>query len=48
MKLANVKPAWWWALGLTALFAVLAYTALNWYAIVDDDEWVGMQGEARQ
>lgn len=47
MKLANVKPAWWWALGLTALFAVLAYTALNWYAIVDDDEWVGMQGEAR-
>ncbi len=47
MKLANVKPAWWWALGLTALFAVLAYIALNWYAIVDNDEWVGMQGEAR-
>ena len=47
MKLANVKPAWWWALGLTALLAVIAYIALNWYAIVDDDEWVGMQGEAR-
>jgi hypothetical protein len=47
MKLANVKPAWWWALGLTALFAALAYIALNWYEIVDRDEWVGMQGEAR-
>ena len=45
--LARVKPAWWWALGLTALFALLAYAALNWYIIVDDDEWVGMQGEAR-
>lgn len=45
--LANVRPAWWWALGLTALFALLAYAALNWYIIVDDEEWVGMQGEAR-
>ena len=45
--LARVKPAWWWALGLTALLALLAYAALNWYIIVDDDEWVGMQGEAR-
>jgi hypothetical protein len=45
--LANVKPAWWWALGLSALFAALAYVALNWYVIVDDDEWVGMQGDAR-
>ncbi len=47
MKLANVKPAWWWALGLTALLAALTYIALNWYEIVDRDEWVGMQGEAR-
>jgi hypothetical protein len=45
--LANVKPAWWWALGLTALFAALAYVAVNWYIIVDDEEWVGMQGDAR-
>jgi Domain of unknown function (DUF4350) len=44
---ARVRPVWWWALGLTALFAALAYVALNWYVIVDDDEWVGMQGEAR-
>jgi hypothetical protein len=43
----RVRPAWWWALGLTALCAALAYIALNWYAIVDDEEWVGMQGEAR-
>ncbi len=43
----RVRPVWWWALGLTTLFAALAYIALNWYAIVDDDEWVGMQGEAR-
>ena len=45
--LARVKPAWWWALGSTALLALLAYAALNWYIIVDDDERVGMQGEAR-
>jgi hypothetical protein len=46
--LASVRPAWWWALGLTALAALLAYVALNWYVIVDDEQWVGMQGEARR
>lgn len=43
----RVRPGWWWALGLSALLAGVIYIALNWYAIEDDSEWVGMQGEAR-
>ncbi len=42
----RVRAGWWWALGLSALFAAFAYVALNWYTIEDDNEWVGMQGEA--
>lgn len=42
----RVQAGWWWALGLSALFAAFAYVALNWYTIEDDNEWVGMQGEA--
>lgn len=47
VKPARVRAGWWWALGLSALVAGLVYIALNWYTIEDDNEWVGLQGEAR-
>ena len=46
VKSARVRAGWWWALILSALFAGLTYVVLNWYTIEDDNEWVGMQGEA--
>ena len=46
VKSAPVRAGWWWALSLSALFAAFVYLALDWYAIEDDNEWVGMQGEA--
>lgn len=39
------RRAMWIALfGL--VLAGIAYAALNWYEVIDDEEWVGMQGEA--
>lgn len=46
VKSARERAGWWWALSLSALFAAFVYLALNWYTIEDDNEWVGMQGEA--
>ena len=43
---SQVRAGWWWALGVAALLAGLTYILLNWYIIVDRDDWVGMQGEA--
>ncbi len=43
---SQVRAGWWWALGVAALLAGLIYIVLNWYIIVDRDDWVGMQGEA--
>jgi hypothetical protein len=36
-----------WTLLTAIIVSAVAYIALNWYEIEDDEIWVGMQGEAR-
>jgi hypothetical protein len=45
MKISRAT-VWWTLFGLLAVGA-LVYMAVNWYEIEDDENWIGMQGEAR-
>lgn len=45
MKLSRTKVLWT-LFGLLVAGAVV-YMAVNWYEIEDDENWIGMQGEAR-